>query len=157
MIYMGIDPGVEGAFALLLDDGQAIVFDTPVATVGGSRRDYLPAMMRIQVLAEARGDAVMAALERGIPMPNQSSRTTYLTGRGVGLWEGILTGLQIPYELVAPQRWKRALGLAVGADKGESRVLACRLFPALAQQLSRVRDHGRAEALLLAEWRHRQG
>ena len=153
-VYVGIDPGVGGAFALVFANGDAGVWDTPVATVKGSRRDYLVAEMAGLL---TRAAVTAAAIEQGIAMPRQSSHTTYVTGRGGGLWEGMLAALGIPYELVRAQDWKKALGIPPGSNKGASRVLASRLFPKLASQLRRVSDDGRAEALLIAEYRRRLG
>ena len=50
---------------------------------------------------------------------------------------------------VRPAIWKRTLGL--GKDKEASRLKAIQLFPTA--DLRRKKDHGRAEALLLAYWR----
>ena len=156
-VIVGIDPGVGGAVGVICAECGPWVWDTPVAIVKRAQRDYLVgAMTELLTTVDPHINRVVAVLEEGIPMPSQSSRTTYGTGRGGGLWEGLLAGLGIPYERVAPARWKRTLGL-VGQDKGGSRVLAQRLFPAIAGEFARVKDDGRAEAILLAEWRRRQG
>lgn len=156
-VYIGIDPGVSGALAAICPDCGPRVWDTPVAVVKATRKEYLVGgMCALLAETDCRLGDIAAVLEEGIPMPSQSSRTTYGTGRGGGLWEGLLAGLGIPYERVAPAKWKKAMGLT-GQDKGGSRVLAQRLFPSIAEQFARVKDDGRAEALLLAEWRRRQG
>lgn len=154
MTYIGIDPGVGGAVAVLREDGSLEVIDTPVVVTKGTRRDYLvPSMAQLLYgLPDAK-----AALEQGIPMPRQASNTTYLMGRGGGLWEGALAALGIPYDLVPPQKWKKALGIPPKADKGHSRMLATRLFPKYAALFARVKDDGRAEAALIAEYRRRIG
>lgn len=156
MIYIGIDPGMNGAVASLLPDGHLAVWDTPTVPVKKGN-DYLVASM-VQILQRARmvGD-VAAVLEQGIAMPRQASTSTFKTGRGIGLWEGALAGLGIPYELVRPAQWKKAMGMPAGSDKTASRSYAQRLFPASCDQFQRVKDDGRAEAALLAEWRRRQG
>ncbi len=46
------------------------------------------------------------------------------------------------------------MGLA-GKTKEDSRALAIQLFPALAEELKRVKDEGRAESLLIAEYGRR--
>jgi crossover junction endodeoxyribonuclease RuvC len=79
----------------------------------------------------------------------------FTMGRGLGTWEGVLAGLGIPYELVTPQRWKKALMDGMGKDKDASRLQAIRLFPAIAGQLARKKDDGRADALLIAEYGRR--
>lgn len=155
-IFIGIDPGLSGGVAILWPSGTVEVYDTPTAK-SGKGSDYLTASM-VELLWGVRfPELPVAALEQGMAMPRQGSTSTFKTGRGCGLWEGILAGLGIPYELVAPQRWKRALGLPAGADKSASRLYAQRLFPQVADRFARVRDDGRAEAALLAEWRRRQG
>lgn len=149
MIYVGIDPGVAGAVAVI-DGEQVWLHDTPVVKADKGH-DYLTASM----VALLRDEKVcVAALERGIAMPLQASSSTFKAGRGQGLWEGILAGLGIPFELVYPAAWKRAMG--VTSNKGEARVLAQRLFPQAAPQLALVKHDGRAEALLLACWLRRR-
>lgn len=66
---------------------------------------------------------------------------------------GLVALLGISYREVSPSVWKRGMGL--DGDKERSRALARSLWPAA--PLGRKRDHGRAEALLLAEWLRRQG
>ena len=78
-------------------------------------------------------------------------------GRNLGAWEGLLAALHISYVMPAPQQWQRGLIMpSDGADpKARSLAVARRLFPDA--DLSRKKDHGRADALLLAWWARRQG
>ena len=117
-----------------------------------SKRDYL--IQEIHALLRGPGLSY-AIVERQIAMPRQASTSTFATGRGQGIIEGLLTGLSIPYEMVDSAKWKKAMGIPAGSDKGASRVMAMRLFPHLADRLGRVKDDGRAEALLLAEYLRR--
>jgi hypothetical protein len=63
-------------------------------------------------------------------------------------------------EVVQPATWKREFGLlrkkglddAVPVDKDDARLKAVELFPGLADQLQRVKDHNRAESLLIARF-----
>jgi hypothetical protein len=152
-VYIGIDPGLGGAVAFVKGD-VASVYDAPVSN--GTKRDYLVGGMR-DLFAMADADDCRAVIEQVHAMPRQGVSSTFRFGRGLGLWEGLLAGMDISYELVTPQRWRKGLGIPNGADKAASRVCAQRLFTTLAGQLARVKDDGRAEALLLAEWRRRQG
>jgi hypothetical protein len=70
----------------------------------------------------------------------------FTCGLGMGVWLGVLATLALPPTRVQPQIWKRALGL--GKDKEQARLRAMQLFPQA--DLRRKRDHGRAEAILLA-------
>lgn len=79
----------------------------------------------------------------------QGVSSTFQTGYGYGVIIGVLASLAIPYHEVSPGVWKRAMGL-VGTDKAAARALARSWWPTAA--LSRVKDHGRAEALLIARY-----
>ena len=79
-------------------------------------------------------------------MPGQGVSSTWTTGYGFGVWLGVLAALALPHTRVRPAIWKRAMGL--GKDKEQARLRAIQLFPSA--DLRRKKDHGRAEALLLA-------
>lgn len=159
--FIGIDPGLDGGFAFI--SGSFVeVAPTPVTPSG--RRQYIEQGMRILIEAANGADVpsvgTAAAIEEQRPMPRQGVRSMFSIGLGYGLWRGLLAGAGIPYDIVTPQRWRRDLGLATGADKGASVALASRLFPQLAEQFTGPRGgmrDGLAEAVLLAEWRRRQG
>lgn len=184
MTYLGIDPGLDGALAVIsltVKNGRTIttrdVFDTPTLVVGrgrSHRRDYQLAEMakllqsvsnlswadHLAVRHQKPGSRCFAstschaALEAVHAMPGQGVRSMFMMGRGVGLWEGLLAGLWIPYDRIPPQRWKRRMLDGMGRDKDASRLRAQQLFPAV--ELSLKRHHGRAEALLLAEYLRRE-
>lgn len=162
MRFIGIDVGLDGAFAVIRD-GQAQVFDAPTTTVKGatSRRVYLPQQMAaIVASALPTGDAraeghSFVVLERQQAMPKQGVRSMFSLGHGYGLWEGILAALELPYEIVGPQVWqKEMLGSVKGKDAARAKAL--QLFPQLTEQLSLKKHHGRADALLMAEFARRK-
>lgn len=147
--YLGIDPGLGGAVACIYGD-SVWVRDIPSVVVKGSRRDYLAGQFA-QLIAPYRDRPATVTIETPIAMPRQASNTTMKQGLGYGLALGICAAYGLRVELVAPAKWKKLMAIPPGSDKGASRVLACQLFPALDGELARVRDDGRAEALLLAE------
>ena len=154
MRYIGIDVGLAGAVAILPD---LIVTDTPVAVVTKgktTRRVYLEAAMADLLRPHATGPC-HAILEAVHSMPKQGSKSVFSFGEGFGIWKGILAGLGIPYTLVDPSQWKRAMIQGVGRDKDASRIRAQQLFPGTARILIRKQDHGRAESLLLAAYLER--
>jgi hypothetical protein len=90
-------------------------------------------------------------------MPKQGVSSTFCTGYGYGLWIGIITALGLPWTAVRANTWKKAMLAGLDkSDKNVSRVAAVRMFPQLAADLSRVSDHGRAEALLIAAYGQRE-
>lgn len=175
MNYIGIDPGLDGAFALIMPSrleaprhlGVA-VHDTP-ATSGRSRLYRESDMVRLVREAQMLGPCV-AAIERvqaipgfGKPCPvcklrrGMGSTQAVQSGAGWGLWRGILASCGVPYEIVSAQAWKAALGFPKGAGKDRSLAVAQRLYPSLAAELTRKKDHGRAEAVLIAHWLSTRG
>jgi crossover junction endodeoxyribonuclease RuvC len=157
-IYLGFDPGMQGAIAAITADGSARVVDMPTVVTKATRREILAGELAalVALFAENGDGGVTAVFEKPIAMPRQASQSTLAAGRGVGLIEGVLAALRVPYESIAPSAWKAQMGIPKGATKDVSRARALALFPALAEQLARKKDDGRAEALLLAEWRRRQ-
>lgn len=139
---LGIDPGETGAIAILHNSQYEFdVYDMP------------PNPADLAELIGTLGDIDMAYLEKAQAMPNQGVSSMFNYGVGYGTIIGILAARSIPYTLITPAVWKRALGLT-GKPKDASRALARSWFPHA--PLSRVKDHGRAEALLIAEWGRRQ-
>lgn len=160
MIVIGIDPGLDGALVALVrgSDATITVLDTPTLTVQGpkgNKREYNLASMSEMVRSLAV-PGTRAFVEKVHSMPGQGVRSMFSMGVGLGAWLGILAGLQIPYELVTPQRWKKALLPDMGKDKDASRLRAIQLFPAHANLFARKKDDGRADAMLIAEYGRRQ-
>ena len=89
-------------------------------------------------------------------MPEQGVTSTFSMGHGLGLWEGILSALGVPYQMVTPQAWKKAMMAGQEKEKDASRQVAMRLFPSTIPKLSLKKHHGRSDALLIAEYLRRQ-
>jgi hypothetical protein len=63
-----------------------------------------------------------------------------------------MAALAPPYTLVTPQSWKKPFRLPAGSDNEASPQLALATWPKHASLFARKRDHGRAEAALIAHW-----
>lgn len=155
MMYIGIDPGLSGAAAVLAADGVLVALhDTPVLTLRtsrGTRQEYdVPGL--VTLLAPYAGPQAHVVLEESQAMPGQGARSMFTVGVGFGLFLGVLGALHLAHTRVRSAIWKRALGL--GKDKEQARLRAMQLFPGA--DLRHKKDHGRAEALLLAYWGWRQ-
>lgn len=159
MIYVGIDPGLNGALAVINPARNEVqVWDTPTTTLtkpSGTKREYNEALLQT-MFAGLRSRVVSpqqvhVALEYVHAMPGQGVRSMFSMGLGLGLWRGCIAIAGFPVTHVTPQQWKKSFGL-IGADKNASRAKAMQLFPQVAPLLARVKDDGRADALLLAEF-----
>ena len=82
-------------------------------------------------------------------MPKQGVSSTFKLAQHYGELRGVLAALGIPFIDVRPVDWKRHYRLT-RKDKDASRALAQERWPSA--PLGRKKDHGRAEAMLLAQY-----
>lgn len=166
-VVIGIDIGLSGSIARLGPGLAPSLVDIPSVPDGPPRagkdnKVYQPRRINGRQLLDLLhqicpvGHAVLAVFEdvRARPMGNAErhfnsfhSQNALVLARGV-----VQAALDIAgFDSVAvqPQSWKAFYGLT-GAEKQDSLEMARRLFPAMASQLARQKDHNRAEALLLA-------
>ena len=104
---IGIDPGQTGA-AVLMGDGFLDYADWPGDPVAFAE------IIRVWARGE---DIVVALVEKVGAMPGQGVSSMFKFGRQAGMLEGVLAALQIPYQLITPQAWRKGLVMpSVGAD-----------------------------------------
>lgn len=151
---LGIDPGLDGAIAYVAGDGEAHVWDTPTGPGPKGKRVYLVQRM-VDRIAQLKHLVVIAGLEKVHAMPGQGVASMWKMGYGVGVWVGILAALGIIRQEVAPQTWQKVMVPDRSLGKESHRLQAVALFPSAASQLTRKKDHGRADALLIAGYLQR--
>lgn len=158
MIYIGIDPGLDGGIAFIAENEAVPVylFKTPV--IGG--RDYDVQGMK-EILQKNQPDWCFATIENQISMPGQGLTSTLQTGKGFGIWLGLLAGLEIPFQVVHAKSWQTKLfaGTSPKLDtKARSEIVAKRLFPKLdfrKSERARVANDGLTDAACIAEYGRR--
>src|SRR5262249_36664311 len=79
----------------------------------------------------------------------QGASSGFKYGRTTGALEAVIIVCGIPLEIVEPSMWKKFFRLR-GGDKKAARQRALELFPSAHPALARKKDHGRAEAMLIA-------
>jgi len=89
-------------------------------------------------------------VEKVSAMPGQGVTSMFSFGRSLGIIEGIIAAYNIPVTYVTPGVWTKGIGR--GAGKDASRARACELYPAHQKQFARVKDDGRADAVLIGAW-----
>jgi Holliday junction resolvasome RuvABC endonuclease subunit len=152
-MILGIDPGsVSGAFALIDMDCNIIeVGDLPVV----DRQVNAAALFSmLDTHIQFTGAIHAAVIETVGAMPKQGIASTFRFGVAVGLIHGVVVSCHIPIHNVTPSKWKRFYNL--DSDGEKSRAMAQRFWPQC-QALSHKKDHGRAEALLLARYHIKNG
>lgn len=147
-IIIGIDPGISGAIAMLIDNELMIVSDMPVLKPG--KKTIIDARELASLLdSDYDGNPVHVVIENVASRPNQGVSSMFSLGHSAGMIEGVVAALGYPYSMIAPAKWKRKAGL-LGKDKEASRALAKRLYPDA--DLRYKKHHGRAEAILIARY-----
>ena len=97
-------------------------------------------------------DITHVFLEKVSAMPGQGVTGMFRFGQNLGQWQGLLSGLQLPYTMVTPQAWKKQAGL-IKSPKGASIILARQLWPENSEDFKyKTADEGRAEAALIARY-----
>jgi crossover junction endodeoxyribonuclease RuvC len=142
---LGIDPGLSGALALCRD-GAWTTIDMPIAGDGKHHEINLPVLHGW--LREQKPG--YAFLEYASARPGQGVTSMFRYGCTYGALKALIAALEIPLTIVAPTKWKPAVGLIRGDDKEASRLRALQLFPEQAANLALKKHHGRADAMLLA-------
>ena len=151
--FIGIDPGKDGAIAVMDSDGRIFdVFDMPTIKNGSKRSLLVSELKRIlaALVTEFGAQNIVCGIEKVNAFPGNGSVSSFSFGKNAGVLEGIVCGLGIRYELIHPKTWQKiALKDVEGSDtKARSVIAAGRMFPDLV--LKRKKDHNRADAALIA-------
>ena len=153
MIFCGIDPGVDGAAAMIdTDTGAVHVIDLPQGPNGID-----PVALR-ELLHDAWG-VRSVWLEDNRANGRNGSLANFSMGRCVGLIIATVLLSDSALWRVKPVEWQRAVGLSnvpAAERKEASRQRAREMYPELNDSLRRKRDHNRAEALLIATYAMRR-
>src|SRR3990167_2280988 len=157
MNYIGIDPGLLGAIARILESGAVSTEFLPImsnvkAAARGRKRTHLNAAELANMLSDLNPTVHHVFVEY-TQAGMKGALANYSLGHSSGIIMGVLSALGFSYELVRPQEWKKEFGLLT-MRKDASRTMAQQLFPSVTLALKK--DDGRAEALLIAEWGRRQ-
>lgn len=155
MIVFGVDPGLTGALAVLINGRLIDVADLPVREEGGGtvkrRLDaaVLAAMVR-EVRRQHGVDSELAMIERVGAMPKQGVASVFSLGHTAGVVEAVMLAIGVPVEFVAPAVWKRSMEL--GKDKSDARAKASLCYPEQSGFWRLKSHHNRAEAALIARY-----
>jgi crossover junction endodeoxyribonuclease RuvC len=166
--FLGIDPGITGAIALLYETELIDVQDLPTMPVGqgtGRVKNQINAAafaVAIRGLLEqvpthhlVTDEAVdrhhllpMVFVEKVGAMPDQGIAGAFSLGDTVGCLRGVVTALGLPIQWVTPQSWKKFYKLP--KEKDVARSVAINLYPKAPLHLKK--HHNRSEAILIARY-----
>ena len=152
MMKIGIDPGISGAIAMVDDETSFCirVEDMPWVITGFRSTKQVNAPELAKMLTSMRyREYATVYLEQVHAMPKQGVTSMFNFGTSYGIVLGVVGALNLPLVLVSSGTWKRRAGLR-GKPKDASRTLAQQLYPEIS--LSRKKDIGRADAILIARY-----
>lgn len=144
--FIGIDPGFSGAIAKLYSDSAVHISDMPTAPNPKGKTEL--SLHDVLEALDLGGDRATLWLEKVSSRPGQGVSSVWRFAQQVGAIEMAAVAHKHELRYVTPATWKAYFGLS--ADKGVARAYAAKRFPEVAHMFSRVRDDGRAEALLIA-------
>ena len=147
MIYIGIDPGMNGGIAAINTIGQVLHIDRMPAT----ERDILTSLEAIDAIQHAVRDYGRACvIERAQAMPGQGVVSMFTYGRGYGALLMALTALGIRFDEITSPVWQTVMRCRSKGNKNVTKRRAQQLFPSVKV------THAIADALLIAEFCRRR-
>lgn len=143
-VYVGVDPGKKGGYAVVYDNGVGVAYPWDDAGFVNKMND---------ISATFNKDKIYVCVEKVGAMPGQGVVSMFHFGKSAGFIEGVLNACYLTYELIPPRTWKSYYKLS--SDKQESIDKCLELFPdvnLLATERSHKPSDGMAEALLIANY-----
>jgi crossover junction endodeoxyribonuclease RuvC len=171
-LIIGVDSGLHGAIAVLLDGQVVQIDDMPTDKMELTRKGKPTVVDRVsphrlaQLLKPFADNTDFnpfkllcemptyrpivtrdhrTGIRKTIPAPTFSVATI---AENIGMLRMAAAAYNIPFHGVAPNSWKARI--RAPADKEACRTMAMQVFPAWVAMLSRKKDEGRAEACLIA-------
>lgn len=173
---IGIDGGHKGGIAVTFRNSETEAYPMPILKLPKGRKGTKTVYDKkaivdlfSKVIEQSMGsNNILVMLEQAQAFPGQGGVSNFSTGYAYGFMEGVLTALELPYELVHPRTWQKEMfkGKAIPksvnktdrkkAIKNISYEVSSKLFPGIELRGPQggLRD-GLCDALLIMEYGHR--
>tara|TARA_B100000700_G_scaffold17241_1_gene17057 strand:- start:301 stop:789 length:489 start_codon:yes stop_codon:yes gene_type:complete len=153
MRIIGVDPGLNGALAVL--DGNKIieVFDIPVMAEGKKNKRQLNSAELSSILRNnmLNNENTIVVVEQVNAMPGQGVTSMFNFGQTFGAIKGICAALGLPIFFVRPSKWKKHFDL-INSSKDASRTKVIEMYPSISNLLSKKKDVNKSDAILIARF-----
>ena len=138
MRIIGIDPGLNGAIAILQNNKVIEIHDIPVMTDGKKNKRQLNSAQLVKLLKDNFQDETdtVVIVEQVNAMPGQGVTSMFNFGQTFGAIKGICAALNLPIFFVRPAKWKKHFDL-INSSKDASRTKAIEMYPSISDQLSK--------------------
>ena len=157
MFYIGVDPGIGGAIAVLNTSGNLCTKIIPMP-MAGKEIDISSLAHQIKHYAELDWGTI-ACIEKVGAFPGQGVVSMFKFGFVTGVLHGVFRTLEIPLYTVTPQAWKKEILAGTDKSKQASIDYVLRAYPDVKlfrTERSRTYDHNMAEALCIADYAKRK-
>ncbi len=169
LYYLGVDPGFTGALVVVESHSAEpfprihSVFDMPCLVADSSKPSLFGKAHSKQVVNACELASMLrpfvdrlgerfkfATIEKVSAAPDQGVSSMFRFGEGFGVVQGVMAALGVKMHFVSPSVWKTNFNLS--REKQTSLDKAKSVFGTEAHDrfFTRKKDHGRAEAALLA-------
>ena len=153
MKIIGIDPGLQGAIAILENNKVINLFEMPTMSEGKKNKKQLNSALLVKLLKEniSTNEEVSVIVEQVNAMPGQGVTSMFNFGQTFGAIKGICASLELPIFFVRPSKWKKHFEL-INASKDSSRTKAIEMYPSLSKDLAKKKDVNKSDAILIARF-----
>ena len=153
MRIIGIDPGLNGAIAVLQNNKVIEIHDIPVMTDGKKNKRQLNSAQLVKLLKDNFQDETdtVVIVEQVNARPGQGVTSMFNFGQTFGAIKGICAALNLPIFFVRPAKWKKHFDL-INSSKDASRTKAIEMYPSISDQLSKKKDVNKSDAILIARF-----
>ncbi len=153
MRIIGIDPGLNGAIAILKDNIVEEIFDIPVMSDGKKNKRQLNSAQLVKLIKDNinRDEETVMVVEQVNAMPGQGVTSMFNFGQTFGAIKGICAALNLPIFFVRPAKWKKHFDL-INSSKDASRTKAIEMYPSISDKLSKKKDVNKSDAILIARF-----
>ena len=130
MNLIGIDPGISGGITVI-DKNGAIKNKYIMPIIKSAKGKNEIDIKRVVDIFENARPIKMIGIERQQAFQKQGVSSTFKTGRGFGILEGIAAGMKIPYMIIGAKIWQKKMfeGMGKSDTKQLSKIIAQRLYP----------------------------
>jgi len=153
MKIIGIDPGLNGAIAILEDNKVKTMFEMPVMSEGKKNKRQLNSAQLVKLIKDNIDniEETVIIVEQVNAMPGQGVTSMFNFGQTFGAIKGICAALSLPIFFVRPAKWKKHFEL-INSSKDASRTKAIEMYPSISDQLSKKKDVNKSDAILIARF-----
>jgi hypothetical protein len=162
-IRIGIDVGKKGGIVAIVTTPENIKYISTFRTPLVNEEIDLNELQRILSVTTTGHTDKLIAIEAVSSVFNSSAKSNFQFGRALGLLEGLVAGMNIPFVKIHAKKWQKVFfeGIPVTfkGDKVDTKAMALqaakRLYPAvnlLATERSRVPHEGIVDSLGIAHY-----